>query len=709
MLIDLLFFADTYLLSLTTLLGFSVVFVFKKLHLWWHIHEYSAEIANVDLPDVNLPHTSPRRDTRFKDKLLDKPSGEKFTTVREAILQSCNRYKSRNCIGFRKTLNIKKQKKGEKEWNLYELGNYEWLSYNDTWEAINNLGKALTSKLGLEPKKSKLAICCETCPDWLLTAFACSCKNITTVTVYANLGEEGLLHALEECEVDTLLVDHTTLEICTKVLTKYKGLKNIIYATKTRDSVNNDTVKKIQEQNEINVLSVDSLIEAGKELDDDKEAVPEPDDLAFIMYTSGTTGTPKGVQITHKNVVASLGGAATLIEPREDDIYIGYLPLAHILELVVEFLAFYDGIAIGYANTKTLTGSVADCKNDIMELRPTMMAGVPVIWERIRKTVNSQLATQPTYLQYLFQAAVWIKSKMIENGLTLEGNRVPILDSVVFSKTRHTVGGRLRAVLSGGAPLTGTTHNFLRACFACPVTQGYGLTETTALVSLVSLASNAINRIGSPIPCCEVVLVDVPELGYRSSDKPNPRGELWVRGSNISPGYFIKPGSKSKISQEDFHQGGWFATGDIGELHPDGTFSIIDRKKNLVKLSTGEYIALEKLESKYSTNKIINHICVYGDSNSEQPIAIVELNKKESKSFGSDKEKSKAVTSALNETAKQEGLKNFETLKGVIVSDEAWTVENGLMTTTEKLKRAEIVKKYKKEISDLLNHQPETK
>jgi len=279
----------------------------------------------------------------------------------------------------------------------------------------------------------------------------------------------------------------------------------------------------------------------------------------------------------------------------------------------------------------------------------------------------------------------------------------------VFKKIREQTGGRLRFTLSGGAPISEEAQRFLSVT-VCPVLQGYGMTESCGMAAVLSPEMYRLGSVGSNVPCVEFKLVDAVENGYTSRDKPNPRGEIWVRGPSIMSGYYKNEAETKKSLNDE----GWLMTGDIGVLNEDGTLSIVDRRKNLVKLSNGEYIALEKVESVYKASKYAMNLCVVADSLHASPIALVmvaekdieRLAKTQSKedmslhNLTQDVEIKKAVLEELQQVAKQGGLKGAEIVQGVILTDEEWTAENGLLTAAQKIKRAQLVQKYKQEIDE---------
>ncbi|KAG0365083.1 long-chain fatty acid-CoA ligase [Gamsiella multidivaricata] len=509
---------------------------------------------------------------------------------------------------------------------------------------------------------------------------------------------------MNEAEVATAYSNANLLATLTNVAGKCPTLQRIIYDGDAKPQ----DLKNLQEKYpHIKVITLDELKLLGS--DQPVEAVPPTaEDLCCIMYTSGSTGNPKGVLLTHGNLTGAIGGVDIMLRKyiqEEGDVLLAYLPLAHVLEFLVENVCLYWGVALGYGTPRTLTdASVRECKGDIKELCPTLMTGVPAVWETIRKGVLAQINKGSPLVQSIFHAALSAKSWCQDRKLSaLSG----ALDTVIFDKVRQETGGRLRYALSGGAPISLETQRFLSTTL-CPILQAYGMTESCGMCAIMTPEVFSYNRVGLPVPCTEVKLVDVSDGGYLSTDEPCPRGEVWIRGPSITSGYFKNPEETAATLTED----GWLKTGDIGEWHPDGTLAIIDRKKNLVKLSNGEYIALEKLESVYKSTAYCNNICVCADPMESKPVALIvaseprvhELAKakgieeRDFEKLCKNEEIVQAVLEACLATGKRAGLKPAEMLQGVYLEPEEWTAEAGFLTAAQKLKRKEINHAYVEQI-----------
>lgn len=362
----------------------------------------------------------------------------------------------------------------------------------------------------------------------------------------------------------------------------------------------------------------------------------------------------------------------------------------------------FAGLPIAYGRVKTLTdASVRECKSDIMEVRPTIMVGVPQVWELIRKGIASKVEQGSALKKAVFNAA--FKSKAA--GIPLLSG---LADSVVFSQVRAQTGGRLKILFSGGGPVSKSTQHFLSIALVMMI-QGYGLTEGTAMACILNPGWMQYNSVGGPVPGCEIKLVDAPEAGYLSTNTP-PQGEVHLHGPSLFKGYYKRP----DLDAEAFTSDGWFKTGDIGQWNPDGTLSIIDRIKNLVKLQGGEYIAIEHLESIYKSCSFVANGAVLANAQHTQPAMIVQVSpvglphfaKKHGLSDSSDLEylcKDPAVVAGclkeLNSTGVKQGLKGMELLEAVVLTPDEWTPETGFLTAAQKLNRKHIEKHYHNEVN----------
>ncbi|EMR09787.1 hypothetical protein PNEG_01970 [Pneumocystis murina B123] len=649
-----------------------------------------------------------RRSVLSMNELVVRPSPD-INTIYDILIRSYKLYGSRNAFGFRKILQVHtknkeltkiiggKEIKVQKDWMYYELSDFEYITYKEFYEKVHNIGSGLRS-LGFL-KNDRISIYAATSVEWLTMAFSCISQALTIVAAYDTL-KDGLLSCFLETEIKGIFCDATLLSNIVIFLKSITTLKLIIYHGKPQE----DVLECFKEYKDLKVLSIEEVESFGKNNPADPDP-PLPDDLICIMYTSGSTNVPKGVLMTHKNVVAAVSGITFVFESYIDsnDSVLSYLPLAHIYEFVFEIFAFYSGLLIGYGTVKTLSdANCLNCKGDIQAFRPTIITGVPAVWESVRKGIIEKLNSSSKIKQKLFWAAYNIKSRLLLRSVPGIG----ILNALVFKHIRVAMGGRLRVIFNGGSSISIETQKFLSTVL-CPMLIGYGLTETCATCTIMAPNEFSLGTVGSISTTLEAKLVDVPDAGYFTDSTPQ-QGEIWFRGAPISKGYFNRDEEDKEVYTDDF----WFKTGDIGEWTENGQLRIIDRKKNLVKTLNGEYIALEKLESVYRSCNIISNICIYADPYHLKPIAIATPSEALKKnlldngvSFEDDislicknKEVRYFVLNELLKIAKKNNFATIEYLENIILIDEEFSSQNGLLTAAQKFQRKKIYAKYKEEI-----------
>jgi long-chain acyl-CoA synthetase len=363
------------------------------------------------------------------------------------------------------------------------------------------------------------------------------------------------------------------------------------------------------------------------------------------------------------------------------DALLTYLPQSHILEFMFENLCLFWGGTMGYGNPKTLSDtSVRNCKGDIREFKPTILVGVPAVWESVKKGIVAKVSASSFIVRNLFWGALAAKSFLMSTGIP----GTTILDAVVFKKIKDATGGRLRLCMNGGGPIAKDTQRFISMAI-CPMISGYGLTETSAMGTIMDPMAWTVDSLGDLPASIEMKLVDFPDAGYYSNSNP-PQGEIWIRGDSVTEGYY----DNDQETKEAITSDGWFKTGDIGEFDKNGHVKIVDRKKNLIKTLNGEYIALEKLESVYRSAAVVGNICVYAASDKAKPVAIIvpieAALQKLAKANGIEEEGLESlvhngklngiVLRELQAAGKAGGLAGIEIVEGVVMADEEWNAQN---------------------------------
>ncbi|KAJ3347641.1 Long chain acyl-CoA synthetase 7 peroxisomal [Entophlyctis luteolus] len=539
------------------------------------------------------------------------------------------------------------------------------------------------------------------------------------------LSREGIVHILKETELSTIFAtrDKAMLLIHIVATTKSddaKSLKNIVVidasALVTDDEIDMTVLGK---QVGIRVLALSEIEKCGNSVLNArtinlKNIQVGAGTIASIYYTSGTTGSPKGVILTHKNMLSLMKSILVLMDlgrfEKIDsrDVYISYLPLAHVFERTMVTCLTYAGASIGFYQ-----GDTQKLFDDIRELSPTIFPGVPRLYNRMYDKLCASLEARMTNIWFarLFSTAYEAK---LSNLRTIGCVAHSFWDYVVFSGIRKKLGGHVRFMLTGAAPISEHVADFFRICFSCRVYEGYGLTETCSSLSVMDISDCAPDQVGSPVPGCQVKLVDVAEMNYFSTDKPCPRGEVCVRGPQLFVGYYKNPEETAKAMDADH----WFHTGDIGCWDQSGRLMIVDRKKSIFKLAQGEYVAPEKVEGLLKRCSLVSQCFVYGSSSKAFLVAIVVPQRSQfmawaTKSLGfyhknfrelcQDKEIRKAFLAVLDDHGRSNGLQGFENVRAVYLESDPskFTVENGLLTPVFKLKRFAAKEMYEEIIEEM--------
>ncbi|XP_055542073.1 long-chain-fatty-acid--CoA ligase 4 isoform X1 [Wyeomyia smithii] len=613
-------------------------------------------------------------------------------------------HSTKRCIGTRKIISEEDEvQPNGRVFKKFNMGDYMWRNFIETEHSAACFGRGLR-ELGMEPRQN-IVIFAETRAEWLIAAHGCFKQNMPLVTIYATLGDEGITHGIKETEVTTVITSHELLPKFKTVLAMTPNVKKIIFM---EDQLQKTETTGFKEG--VEIIPFSRVVEMG-EKSKMPGCSPTPDDTAIIMYTSGSTGTPKGVLLSHANCIGTMKNFCDIFKIYPDDVLIGFLPLAHVFELLAESVCLLTGIPIGYSTPLTLIDSsskiMRGCKGDASVLKPTCMTSVPLILDRISKGINAKVNAETPMKKAFFKFAYKYKSKWVARGF-----QTPILDRILFKKIARLLGGRIRSCMSGGAPLAPDTHEQISLCLCVDMIQGYGLTETTAGATVTDKWCMEYSVVGAPCSSNDIRLINWEEGNYRVTNKPYPQGEIVIGGTTVSKGYYKLPG---KTEEEFFEEDGqrWFRTGDVGEVHHDGVLKIIDRKKDLVKLQAGEYVSLGKVESELKTCPVVENICVYGDSTKQHTVALVVPNPQhleeiaerqgikdmEFEQLCSSPVMEKAVVQELADHGKKCKLHRFEIPTAVTLCKDIWTPDMGLVTAAFKLKRKDILERYKNEIS----------
>jgi long-chain acyl-CoA synthetase len=665
-----------------------------------------------------VPVTSPKegetaiyRNPTHKDKLLTAPkSGAR--TIQEILLHNFKEAPNREYLGYRPIISWKPDEKTKRNVPVHKDA-YQFYTFSQVEEKCRALGSGIEN-LGLAPVKSQykdlnlrfIGIHSKNSVEWVLTDHANSLFGYTSMPLYDTLGEEAVDFMLNETETTTLFM--TCDQIKKHVKRVKQGVtKHLVNFVIMDEEGLTDTDRKELEFDGIKWYTFSQVIEEGKKNLRDYPVV-KPQDVQTFSYTSGTTGLPKGAMITNANLVATIAGAEfRLSYLTNESVYLSYLPLAHVLEKIVFLYITYLGAKYGI-----FAGDVMKLKDDLGLLKPTVFVSVPRLFNKFYDQIKGRLSDLTGCKSSLAKKAVASKLSYVKSGYYTHS----VYDSLVFNKMKDIMGGRVRVMLSGSAPLSIPVKEFLKIAFCCPFLEGYGQTEGIGGEFVTEPVDARLDTVGGPLPMNEFKLIDVKEMNYHSTDKDEqgrltPRGEVLVRGANIIPGYY----KNDEKTRENIDEDGWLHSGDIAMVLPDtNALKIIDRRKNIFKLSQGEYIAPDKLEQIYKTTPGIGDIFVYGDSLKSQIVAIINLDKSRALKVAhaanieatTEEELSrseafiKLLLDHLKKTAEANGLKGFERVVRIYIDPKPFA-DSDLVTTTFKLKRNETKKYYQAQIDKL--------
>ncbi|NXE92985.1 ACSL1 ligase, partial [Menura novaehollandiae] len=571
---------------------------------------------------------------------------------------------------------------------------YEWISYKEVSDRAECVGSALLHR-GFKPSHIQyIGIFSQNRPEWVIIEQGCYAFSMVVVPLYDTLGAEAITYIVNKADLSLVFCDKP--DKAKLLLTSVeKGETPILNTIVIMESFGVDLVERGKKCG-VEVFSMREIEELGR-AHRQKPMPPKPEDLAVICFTSGTTGNPKGAMITHQNIVSNTSAFVKTTEktfmPSSDDVLISFLPLAHMFERIVEVsFCFLFNISNGEVLLFCL-------------LLPLESLALPYLtncplW--IGVFIFGQADT--SLKRWLLDFASKRKEAELRSGIVRNNS---FWDKVIFRKIQASLGGKVRLMVTGAAPVSASVLTFLRAALGCQFYEGYGQTECTAGCCLSLPGDWTAGHVGAPMPCSIIKLVDVQEMNYLAA---KGEGEVCVKGPNVFCGYLKDPEKTAEALDKD----GWLHTGDIGKWLPNGTLKIIDRKKHIFKLAQGEYIAPEKIENVYLRCEALAQVFVHGESLQAFLVAIVVPdpdtlhNWAKKKGFeGSyqelckNKDVKKYILEDMVRIGKESGLKSFEQVKEIVLHTEMFSVENGLLTPTLKAKRPELRKYFQSQIDEL--------
>ena len=548
----------------------------------------------------------------------------------------------------------------------------QWLNPNNkksyTWgETQKNILKL--SKIIRENIKEgdRCLLVSENRPEWFISDMAIMLSGGITVPAYTTYTEDDYKYLIEDCEPSLLIVSNNELlKKINNTINEKRFIKKVI----TLDEVNNvihdlDIINK-DKYLDYNLILKNDLLDEDK-IQNEKLKRTSP---ACIIYTSGTGGNPKGVILSHGGILNNLVGACEIMRPlfSSRPVFLTWLPLSHSYEHCVQFAQIAVGAKVFYAE------KIEKLLENISEAKPTIMTAVPRFYQNLYNKININLKKQTGFKAKLIEETLRLgKKKLLNQKMTFSEKLLNlIVETLVRKKIKKQFGGNLKAFVSGGGALDQEIGEFLNSV-GLPTLQGYGLTETSPVVSCNPIHKIKVETVGPPFKGNQVKIAE--------------DGEILVKGENVMLGYWNKKEETEKVIIN-----GWLHTGDIGEIDPeDGYLKITDRKKDIIVSAGGDNISPAKIENMITNEPEIDQCMVYGDKKNYLVALVVP-----SKDFLHEKEKINNVIEKINKK-----LTLLEKIKKIQLIDENFSIENGLMTPTMKVKRKKVTEKYKNQLEEL--------
>jgi len=568
--------------------------------------------------------------------------------------------------------------------NLIELFSYqaekqnkesvflEWLNPNNkktyTWEDsqknILKLSKIIKRNI---KEGDRCLLVSENRPEWFISDMAIMLSGGITVPAYTTYTEDDYRYLIEDCEPSLVIVsNHEMLKKLSNVIDEKEFIKKVITLDEVNKVINNLNIINKEKYLDFNIILKNNLLEDDK-IQNKKLKRTSP---ACIIYTSGTGGNPKGVILSHGGILNNLEGACEIMRPlfNSRPVFLTWLPLSHSYEHSVQFAQIAVGAKVFYAE------KIEKLLENISEAKPTIMTAVPRFYQNLYNKVNINLKKQTGLKAKLINATLRLgKKKLLNQKMNFfEKLLNSIVEVLVRKKIKKQFGGNLKAFVSGGGALDKEIGEFLNS-IGLPTLQGYGLTETSPVVSCNPINKIKVETVGPPFRGNQVKIAE--------------DGEILVKGENVMLGYWNKKKETDEVIID-----GWLHTGDIGEIDTeDGYLKITDRKKDIIVSAGGDNISPAKIENMITNEPEIDQCMVYGDKKNYLVALIVP-----SKDFLREKEKINNVIEKINKK-----LTLLEKIKKIQLIDENFSIENGLMTPTMKVKRKKVTEKYKDQLEKL--------
>ena len=628
-------------------------------------------------------------------------------------IEKMNRFRDRPCLGRR--LKVGENEKGEP---IFEK-KYTYYTYNDVHVMCKKFAKNLHEKKDELIYKDSykglninlVGIFAKNCTEWVVADMGCQMDSVTTATLYATLGREAFKYICDQTKIKTVMVSPDLVDmLCEfKKLYNLEQLSTAILFDMTTYCDSKKELEKLKDAGFVAYSFVDDFQKENENVKDSDLEISNPDTIMTICYTSGTTGDPKGVMLSQRNLISVLETVIRDSSVPLDEYggHISFLPLAHIFERMV--ISGFMGVAakIGFISGTVRTTLI----EDMTLFNPTLVFMVPKVLQNIRKKIFDQFNALGGWKKKLAYKAYHTK---LENYRKYGIITHAIYDKIIFKKIKGMFGSKLKTVLCASAPMPKELADDFKVFLSVPIIEGLGMTELAGSAFCTNYHDLTNYTAGGVTGGARMIIKSVPDLGYTIDDVIDgvncPAGEICLKGPLIFKGYY----KNDKENEKAFDEDGYFHTGDVGRIFPQygNGLKIVDRVKEIFKLSQGEYIIPAKLESVYAKSTYVSQIMIYGNSSMNNIIAIICPEKKHcAEALGisveeleKDEENEKLKKLLVDDLlilATDAHFNGLEKVKYVIITFEGFTVENTCMTPTMKIVRKKVELRFKNRIDDL--------
>ncbi|KAH0794687.1 AMP-binding enzyme family protein [Histomonas meleagridis] len=638
---------------------------------------YSAYATGEDITPYAI-----RRHPKYADGVLQLP--EDLRTGQDVYLKSMEKYKEREYVGRRKLENGVLDNK------------FTFITYSEAYKISSNFASGL-SQLGVE-NRTFVAILSENRPEWILAADASYLIGFTTVHLFSAFALDALEYSIKNCGTQYIILSRNDFSKFQRIKDEVlKQFKEIILFD---DIIPEDQpfIDKIA-WNNTNLRTFKEVCELGKNKEPALAEI-DPEQIMYICYSSGTTGFPKGVMISHRSFVTNLIAIHSEYCDATYERHISYLPLCHVFEKMCSSCTLYSGGKIG-----VFSGSIPKLSEDMQILKPTCLCCVPRVLQRMNDAVNSRIKSSSIIVRTIFNVAFYVKEFLLMHDMPTF-----IPDIIVFNKIKSQMGGCVTQICNGSAAIVPAVHREMQVILGVPIRTGYGLSEggsgntlSPPQIKYIKYGTN-----GYPLSNVEIRISKVD--GF---DDPGV-GEIQMGGTGLCSGYLNDPEGTKNLFTDETHT--WIHTGDIGKFDEDNVLLVVDRMRSIFKLSQGEYVAAELLGTFYEEAPLIQNIFIYGDASRSYLVGIVipskadvevllgkKLNDNEFKAACDSIQVIDAIMNQMHRIEAERELLGYQKVKKIKCVNDEWTMDNGCISPTYKVRRRELTVRYQDEIEALYN------